>query len=365
MHRLVRLAAAIALLAASRGALAEDVEKKFRLGVGLGFYNTQDEVRSASANQLVLIDELDEPIALFIDPRNDSAAIGDLSIESAPRVTLSGSYAFTPVIVLEGSIGYQKGDVGDVEVQAWFDERVLEENEEYHFDVYRFNAGVLTQIPIQLTALARFRPKANLNPYIGIGAGYTVIGFDSSNDLNQLSVRLDQAIGGIAPVGNSINGLVAPERPSLFQDLRGAHVDARDTFTWHLAGGMEYTFAQKWAAFVDMRYMFASRAFTIGFNGTESLGVSVPQRTEDQDSPFATQTYGPFYLPNGALVDAGRLAPLPNAPPDTDCTLSANAAFCAFAFEPDGVPDPGEYYVQGGTIKYGGLSLQVGVRFTF
>src|SRR5262245_14412888 len=133
MRRLERLAAALALIVLPSAVLAEDVEKKFRVGLATGFYNTQDEVRSPAANQLVPIDENDEPVALFIDPRNDNAAIGDLTIEPGMRTTLSASYAFTPIFVLEGSVGYQKSDVGDVEVQAFFDERQMDEDEEFHF----------------------------------------------------------------------------------------------------------------------------------------------------------------------------------------------------------------------------------------
>lgn len=366
MHsRLERLAAAAVLLTLSSVARAEDVEKKFRVGFALGGYNTQDEIRSASANRLILVDEQRTPTAVFIDPRNDDAAIGDLKIQAGIRATLSASFAVNSMLVLEGAVGYQKGDVGDIEVQAYFDDRQLEENEDYHFDVYRIPAGEMTQIPIQFSAFARFRPKANLNPYVGGGAGFTIIGFDSSAELDQLSVRMDQAVGALARVQNSINGVLAPDKPdsSLIADLSGANVDARDTFAWHLAGGMEYSFRRKWAAFADLRYVFASRAFRIGFNGGESLGITVPNRTEDENSSFANQSYGPMYLPNTGLIDGGRIAPLPTAPPSTDCAVTPGA--CAFTFQPDGVTDPGEYYVQGGTVKYGGVSFQVGIRYTF
>ena len=359
------LAAVILLLSVASAARAEDVEKKFRVGLAVGGYNTQDEVRSNAANRLILVDEQRTPTAVYIDPRNDDASIGDLKIEPGFRATLSASYAVNPILVLEGAVGYQKSDVGDIEVQAWFDERLLDENEEYHFDVYRVPAGSMTQIPIQLSAFARFRPKANLNPYIGGGAGYVIVGFDSSSELDQLSINMDQAIGALAPLANSINGVLAPDRPSAsdLADLSGAHVDARDTFAWHLAGGMEYSFKRKWAAFADLRYVFASRALRIGFNGGESLGLTVPQRTEDENSAFATQSYGPMDLPNGGLIDGGRIAPLPTAAPGTDCAVTPQ--FCAFSFQPDGVTDPGLYYVQGGTVKYGGVSLQVGLRYTF
>jgi hypothetical protein len=32
---------------------------------------------------------------------------------------------------------------------------------------------------------------------------------------------------------------------------------------------------------------------------------------------------------------------------------------------PDGIEDSGLYYVKGGSIKYGGTTLQVGIRYTF
>jgi|GEM_PF-3070237 len=367
LHRLGRLAASLAVVALPAVAHAEDVEKKFRIGLSAGFYNTQDEIRSPSANTLTLTDADDQPVAVIIDPRNDNAAIGDLTIEPGFRGTLSGSYGFNRFFVLEGSVGYQKSDVGDIEVQAWFNRRVLEESEEYHFDVFPVAAGTMTQIPIQLTALARFRPKANLNPYLGGGVGYTVVGFDASPELDQLSIRMDRAVGGLAPLSNSINGAVAPSVPGTneLRDLSGAHVEAHDTFEWHLAGGMEYTIRRKWTAFLDARYIFASRSFSIGFNGGQSLGLTVPQRTEHIDTAFALQAYGPFYLPAEGLVDAGHIGPLPGSPPTTDCSNPANFRLCGFVFEPDGDTDPGMYYVQGGTIKYGGVSLQIGVRYTF
>ena len=231
---------------------------------------------------------------------------------------------------------------------------------------YRVPAGSIDAHPDSALRLRPVPAQANLNPYIGGGAGYTIVGFDASPELDQLSVNMD-SVGrsALATLSNSINGVLAPNRPSAsdFADLSGARVDARDTFTWHLAGRNGVLVQEKWAAFADVRYVFASRAFRIGFNGGESLGLSVPQRTEDQNSSFATQLYGPLYLPNGGLIDGGRIAPLPNAAPGTDCTDTPQ--FCAFTFQPDGVTDPGLYYVQGGTVKYGGVSFQLGLRYTF
>ena len=63
------------------------------------------------------------------------------------------------------------------------------------------------------------------------------------------------------------------------------------------------------------------------------------------------------------------LLPTEDAPLNTDCTDPTDALTpnCQinFVFEPDGIPDPGMYYAQGGSFSYDGFSLQLGVRFTF
>ena len=61
--------------------LAEDVEKKWRLGLTVGGFSPQDSITSDSANVLNLFD--DELIfqKQFIDPRNDSAVFGELDMQ--------------------------------------------------------------------------------------------------------------------------------------------------------------------------------------------------------------------------------------------------------------------------------------------
>ena len=45
--------------------------------------------------------------------------------------------------------------------------------------------------------------------------------------------------------------------------------------------------------------------------------------------------------------------------------LGTQLPVTTFLFEPDGVPDPGYYYVQAGTVSYDGPALQLGIRYTF
>ena len=53
--------------------------------------------------------------------------------------------------------------------------------------------GELERVPIQITALARFRPRASFNPYFGAGIGYSILGFDPDPAFDELSLNMDQS----------------------------------------------------------------------------------------------------------------------------------------------------------------------------
>ena len=350
-----------ALLALPSAVRAEDVEKRFRIGFSLGAYDSRAQIPSDSGNVLTLTDQDDIAEDFFVDPRNDDAAIGTLSLNSAAKATLSAQYTFTKVFVMEFSAGYQKGDVGDVEIQAQFDGDPIPPNNvlPFQFRIFRINAGEVTQLPLRVTALARFRPKAGLNPYLGLGIGYTIVGFDPSGDLNELSRNMDRSIGSFAKL-QSFPGALNPS--NILEDLSGVTVDARDTFEWHLAGGIEYRLVKNWATFLDVRYSFASRSFNILFNGQEDIGISVPSQRVFRDDPIASATFGAFDVNVGGLVDGGRLVP-PASDPTVDCAV--DPLQCTFELNPDGVPDPGFYYVQGGDLRFDNVTIEIGLRYTF
>jgi hypothetical protein len=175
-------------------------------------------------------------------------------------------------------------------------------------------------------------------------------------------------------------------------DLAGAQVSANDTFQWHLAGGAELTVKKRWSLFVDLRWIDASRSFSVAFNNSDELGNSLPNYQPFDDDPLANARYGPNQVglctvdpdgdlagqpitcTGGGLVDFGYVELLPsgpNADSTTDCQNNASditdATRCEanFVFVPDGVPDPGLSYAQGGTFGYDGFQGQFGVRFTF
>lgn len=352
--------------------MAEDVEKRFRISLHTGGYDSRDEVPSNSANVLAVVDGDTGAILLGVaDPRLDSSVFGDLSLNPSIRSVAALQYAPNKILVLEASVGYQNGDLGDIEIQAEFPFAEVDEIEPFNYDIFRVPAGTVEQIPIQLTAMARFRPRAAFNPFIGAGIGYTVTGFKPSAELNTLSLRLDQSTGGFLGIdsnGLGYQGLSAPA-----SDLKGIEVETPDTFEWHVVGGAEYSFKRKWAAFVDIRYSLASRKMAVRINGDTSLGVAVPNLVELESSPLADPSlYGPVDIKTGGLVDGGSVVPeegvnLPSGVTAEQFCANPNNAFdCVFdPNQKDGILDIGRYYIQGGDMKYNGFAFGIGVRYTF
>jgi opacity protein-like surface antigen len=402
------IATALTVLAAVTAVQADDVSKKWRVGLAVGGYNAQDEIESASANEMFTINTCARTLSCpagaelviraFRDPRDDSQVFGNLDVNPAALGTLSVQYGVNKIFMVEGSVGYQKGDVGDIEVSAQLPGAGAEEPSinPFNFQTRRITAGELEVVPIQLTAIARFRPRATFNPYVGAGIGYSIIGFDINNALDDLSRNMDGSRGRqlrltpfFATTGSADEGLQRDNLPQL--DLQGATVDARDTFEWHVAGGAELTIKKRWSLFLDIRWVDASRSLEIGFNNSDELGNSVPNFAPYDDSAVANERYGPSEVGNcgkdssgnvdhngnpvvcvgGGLIDFGYLTVVPadEAPPNTDCTdpndISSALCVLEFVFEPDGVPDPALYYAVGGSVDYDGFSAQFGARFTF
>jgi opacity protein-like surface antigen len=204
--------------------------------------------------------------------------------------------------------------------------------------VHRFSAGEITRVPLQLTALARFRPQARFNPYVGGGFGYAVVGFEPSDELDQLSVALDSSFGVPGRLFTDNRGSVIITDPAQQRrQLGGATVEAEDAWEWHVVGGAEIGFGKRWAMFFDLRYTDATQSFRLQFDGQDELGHSVPQGRTTFGSDLANAAYGPLYLFPGGLLDV----------------------------DGDGDIDSGLYYATGGELRYDGLAAQLGVRYTF
>lgn len=353
----------IASIASSGALLAADVEKKLRLGLSVGSFDAQGRIQTDSTNALFIVDQKGLLNDIIEDPREDKAAFGDLRLEPSYNLRATLSYNFTRKLGIQAGIAYQRGSVGQIEVQAQFNGVIIPQNQEFSFSVFRYEAGTITQIPLSLTAFARFRPDASLNPYIGVGVGYILNGFEPSSDLDTLSRNLDSSSGGLAAITGSF-GTRSFEGAKSFRDLGPATISVPDSFEWHIDGGAEWSFNKRIAAFAELRYVFASRAMTIQFDGQDNLGIPVPNTIVDDASPLASATYGGIQFESGGLVDGGVIVPVDSTRPIEDC--ADPQVPCYFdTTQRDGQLDLGVYYAQGGSMKYGGWGLQLGVKITF
>lgn len=361
MSRVARIAGAVVVVAlAAAGASAEDVTKRIRIGLSIGGFDGSDNVHSPSANVRNIIDENDQFFAQFIDPRNDSAATSDFGISPQYVGTATISYSFTPNWYIEGSVGYRQGDVSNVEVQAEFNGQPPLGTQPFNFRIFNLNAGTLRQVPVQITAGIRFRPKAALNPYVCAGIGYTFNSFTPSDELDELSANLDASVGGFRQltIGNSLLDATT------FRDLTAIRVESPDAPEWHAGGGVEISFKRKWVVFLDARYLVYSGDFAIRVDGQSTeLGISVPADIVHITDPGAGGPFGAYEIRTGGLIDGGSLVPRVGAPPGTNC--STDPGSCQFTGPKDGIPDPGIYYVHAGRIRFDGVTFQAGVKFTF
>jgi opacity protein-like surface antigen len=342
----------------ARNTRAEEIEHKFRIGFSAGGYNITDQQHSAAGNFRLLLKPDGEIDSFLQDPRNDSGAFSDFGLESQLGGTLSVSYGLNRFWFVEGSLGYRRGKVGNVQVQAFFDGAPTTTEQPNNYAIYNLNAGTITQIPLQLTTGIRFRPKASFNPYLCLGVGYSFNSFSTSAELDDLSLSLDQSTGGFA----RLNGITLDPAESVGA-LSGITVDAPDAPEWHLGGGFEYTVARRWTIFLDARYTIYSGKFHMTVNGSDELGISVPNDQRFLTDPDALGPFGGYQITRGGLIDGGSLVPKAGFPANDNCVV--NPGHCEFTGPPDGVKDTGFYYVSAGRVRYDAASYQIGFKFTF
>jgi opacity protein-like surface antigen len=345
---------------------AEEVDKKFRLAFSLGSSNTGGKVHSASANRRTLFLPDGQIDDFIYDPRNDSGGAESYGIESQLGGVLSASYAVSRFWYVEASVGYREGTVGNVLVQAQFNGVQIPINQAFNFGIFNLDGGTISQVPVQFTAGFRFRPKSSFNPYLCAGIGYTFMSYSPSDELNQLSLNLDRSTGGFARLsGTQFGGEHLESAPlTTITNLSGIKVDVPDAPEWHFGGGFEWTVKSRWAIFVDARYYTYSSKFGMTVNGSNELGVSVPNDRVYVTEPGAHGPFGAVQITSGGLIDGGSFVPDDPDAPEGFCAAHNNLN-CSFTGPKDGIPDLGMYYVQAGSVRYNGASLQIGVKFTF
>ena len=98
--------------------------------------------------------------------------------------------------------------------------------------------------------------------------------------------------------------------------------------------------------------MWAREAIKLTVDGKEEFGTKTPNGKTHIEYPVQGL---PEVVVSGGFIDYGSGSPQP-----------IPARPCKYRIGPkDGVPDTGDYYVQGGEINYSGFSVGIGVRYQF
>lgn len=304
----VAMAACVVALMVFAPAHAEDLKGRWYFGANLSYMSTTDSIRNNAA--ISIGPPGDDGIPFSFDPNEDSECGGvpqqpgpspgrfcdrrpdDLlgrsnTVEETFRYEITAGFGLTSWLNLQLDAGYYSGDVGPVD--AYLRDKFPIANNPVdpsslqgrHVRTVSFptSAGTLTEIPVSLTGIVRFRKDSPLNPYIGMGAGMIFADIDTSSDVDALNQRLSTM--HIQTVANEISHEITPVQfTSLKLDgkvpfLWPIKVSVEDAHEWHLVGGAEYFLNDRFSVAFDARYTFADRYVDIDMNGEDQIDLQI------------------------------------------------------------------------------------------
>jgi outer membrane protein W len=289
--------ALVLLWGAATGVQAENVKGRWHLGGGLSFTSTTDDIRS---NAAVIVfgnpgadgipDSGDEAI-LFEDRRPDDLLSRETTIEEGLQLDFNASYGVTDWLSLQLDVGWYAGDVVqlDTYVTTSYPQDIngdgfintAEVNDTFQ-QSQPIDGGELTQIPVTLSAVFRFRRDSPLNPYVGAGLGYIFTDISTSSDLRARDELLADA---------NLRFFLGPDEtgPVLenFPEWDGLTLDIDDTYEFHLMAGAEYFFNSHLSMYFNARYNFVNDDLVVNVSGYDSQLTAVYDSLQDT-LPFCT-----------------------------------------------------------------------------
>jgi hypothetical protein len=352
-HVLAVLIATVLPLSAG-SALCEETYQKYRFSLTVNNYSSTDELRTNADNTALFKNGAGGYTAVD-DPRPDSGVRNTDSVRDDARYDFQFSYGVLKwrwaELTLDTGVSYFKGRLGGLEVAAQYDlvdppRTQLGERERYHISY--ISIGDVKEIPVQVGATVRFRPKKTFNPYVGAGVGYLFADIEPTAEFLQFSKNVAKSTGTpTIAIGNGASRSGTPHR------LKAAQVVTPDTFEYHLSGGVELTLTKGLSAIVSGAWMWAEKKIEITIDGKQNFGQAVPNGITKILYPSSGMPVGIGYG-QGGLIDFGS-----GFPYDDPATGKH------YVGPKDGLVDSGSYYAQGGELRYGGFEFGLGLRYQF
>lgn len=413
---------ALALAAGTIPARAEDVKGKFYFGGNLAVLVTTDNIRSNAALIIAPLGNDGAPFTgdrgeeiscgvagdpnqpantnVFCDPRPDDLLSRQTQLQQSFKLDGHFGYGLTSNLSIELDTGYYKGDVTNFDV---FTRKIIPFNADPMDICLRLGiknndpsgpgapcdlkstkdrelkqpikAGTVTEIPVSVNAIVRFRKDSNFNPYIGAGAGYLFTSLNKSPSVDQLNTRLEKlhlisVTDELGPNFGKTLGTSDPDGNAVFRNPASVTID--QGFQWQVIGGGEYFYNDRLSMVFDARYVISSQAVTISLNGQDQIDVT--SFTEDifrQDGSlrvFMNQQTAPNPIidPNNPgtryTCDENGDGQFDQPPKDYNHDNKKDA--CLFNGQGFRLPTQ-TIVVQGGRIRLSNFSFGFGVRFHF
>lgn len=395
------LALAVALVAtAVLPAQAEDIVGRWRFEIHVGATDPGDSIPSEVGNVMTVRDDQGFLINV-IDPRDRILQTREAKLRTDPRIDFRMGYGFaawkSSELYIDFGFGYYKQRIQDIEFSYALDVRDPEYSDFQTDPVgplfgntelfYKDNTGAvgynerwesmlleggeLTMFPVSVNFLFRFNPTKRLNPYFGGGLGYYFVEFTPSPEWTAMADALDQTCvtyvtfrNGQPNLSNRDVEVDADPGPdpgdgsdpcrlpqpwvgrdgymNFGHEMKRPEIDAPDTVFLEMRGGMEWQWKPKTAFFADVRFTWAQKNITITADGREKFGVGIPSGLFTPDTVPVPRGGMPAYISYYAGMEED---------------LAAGDIL-------RGIGSPGEYFLNGGVLDYGGWSFSVGVRFT-
>ena len=395
MRRGVKAILGLSMLCVATWTGAEDTRKKWQFGGGISYWSTVDDIRSNSTTAYAPVDPAQAgslPSIRFSDPRPDANELNQPTIDDSWKFDFNASFGITRWVAIELQGSYFRGSVGNVEFYT--EDRHLPVNLGQVFGLqgetqcsigpipgpgeelcYQMSGptdattvvrngfvpiGDLTEIPIQLSGVVRFRPESPFDPYIGAGIGYIFTSLDTgasevgtpfvlsaSTSAGENRVVTMNGFDDIQDFTNglSVANIASGARAIITYPTAGAEGDTtiaglsasvEDAPEVHMMGGVDYYFTNRFSMYIDARYVWAQS--------------KVEVRIDDQNQILSG------IRDHGCVNGAATCRTLSGNVVDTSNSVITNDTF-------DDVQDT--ILIQGGDIRLGGFSIGVGVKFTF
>lgn len=380
------------LLGSATALRAEDTRRKWQFGMGFSYWSTDDNIRSNASTAYAPINPAQGgvlPPITFSDPRPDANELNEPTIQDNFKFDFNASFGLTRWFAVELGTSYFKGDVGDIEFYSedrsnpvflvevtpgsgdpnfarcqnttCLQMKVPSETPQIVIRNAFLPVGKITEVPVSLSGIVRFRPESPFDPYIGAGLGYIFTSLDTSasNIGTPISMSASDAAGsnrlltmnGFDDVRDFTNGLIVQNirsgaRAILTYPVLGGPqggktisplvADVEDGSEWHLMGGVDYYLNERFSIYIDGRYVWAQSRVRIRIDGQEQINSGILDHGCVNHAPTC-------HTLDGAVVDTSNVEILSDTADDIQDLI----------------------LIQGGDIRLGGFSLGIGAKVTF